>query len=636
MHRIFFQCLAKGVGFSFALAIVLNGGVIQAQGQSAKEADHELPVATSGVLTEYVSRMAPNSESLKFQTLGAAAWQPTPIAGMSGAQDSEEERWFALAKLALVSGCVFYWLRCLSISSTIIRSNALAGSNSVKSNPWQTRLFVTGLAGVGMALILPAAVWGMSVLVGATVMPYALFARSQNRLKRKSATRLSYLPILGNSLETPVDFEPLEIENRKGGKEPAEKAQTSSIQLFAKSAFRNGSPGLSQHEKTSPALQYVNSMISRAIASNATDIHINTRPSHVEVKQRVDGVLESLPDLQLEAGLAVINILKVLSEISIADRRRSQDGSFLVAADNRQLGLRVASQGTQSGEKLSLRILDPLKSSTNLRSLGMPAGMEKRLVDQLQQRHGLILFVGATGAGKSTTACASLQSIDTTTRNVVSIEDPIEYQIPTIDQIEVNLKSGQTFESALRSVLRLDADVIFVGEIRDAETAKVALQAAQSGQLVLATMHATNAVGGFQRLADLTGDTNGVASTVRAIVAQTLVRKLCPKCRTEYAPDELTANTVGASPSESLYRSNTELQLVCASCNGRRFMRRTGVYELVEVGPEMRELVRNQISSARLTEAAEGTGMIPLREQATTLVRDGVISLNELDRVLGE
>ncbi|HBE70101.1 MAG TPA: type II/IV secretion system protein, partial [Planctomycetaceae bacterium] len=383
------------------------------------------------------------------------------------------------------------------------------------------------------------------------------------------------------------------------------------------------------------AFQYVLSTISKAVASNATDLHINTRTKTVEIKQRIDGTLAPLAELPISLGASVINIFKIMSELSIADKRRSQDGSFLADVGDRRLSFRVSTQATQTGEKLSIRILDPSSIFADLSSLGMPEQVRERCQRQLTQKHGLILFVGATGAGKSTTACAALQRIDTTIKNIVSIEDPIEYQIPNVDQVEVNLKAGQTFETALRSILRLDADVVFIGEIRDAETAKIAVQAAQTGQLVLATMHATDSVGGFQRLSDLVGDPTAVASTVRAIVAQTLVRKLCPTCKIEYNADDEIAGEVGVTPEASLYRSNTELVLKCPVCEGRRFMRRTAVYEITEATPEIRELVRNRASLADLTEAAKQNGLVPIREQAALLVRDGIISMNELNRVLG-
>ena len=617
------------VAFWLLVLLAISGRFAVAQEELSEQSIEGDTADSLVVFASHTSIQATENDSRDFPK--GAMWMLTPLRGMSAAQNSGYDQVYAIAKFTIVVACVFLWLRLMHVSSTSETVDKSGKPDEGIARNWTTRIFLGGLAGISIAMILPATVWAAGILVAATVVPYGIFIRSQKQRLGDAASKLSYLPLVSNRPRQPVVFEAYG---------PAEEAESSppqtSIRLLSKSALRNDNQHLSKSVEKSPAFQYVLSVIDRAVRSSATDLHINSRPNHVEVKQRVDGTLEPLPELPREAGLAVINILKVLSELSIADRRRSQDGSFLVEVNGRRLSFRVSSQGTQSGEKLSIRILDPSKSSTRLRSLGMPAAIEESLEKQLLQRHGLILFVGATGAGKSTTACAALQLIDSTTRNVVSIEDPIEYQIPSIDQIEVNLKAGQTFESALRSVLRLDADVIFVGEIRDAETAKIALQAAQTGQLVLATMHATGAVGGFQRFANLTGDPTGVASAVRAVVAQTLMRKLCPKCRTEYSPDEDVANTVGSGADESLFRSNTELKLLCPTCNGRKFMRRTAVYELVEANSELRELVREQASQAQLTEAAVRQGMIPIRDHGTTLVREGVISVNELNRVLGE
>lgn len=631
----FHPLLAIGLSFALSLTVACGTGLCQEQlsaprSESAQVADDAQAVADEA--TTPVSYTPNASGEINFPHFDSENWYWTPIDSLRSVPNSSYELTFGLVKLALTVACVFWWLHCLKVSSSVSDSRVSAKEQLDSRTNWTTRLFICGLAGICFAVILPSTAISAGVMIVATGVPYTLFVNAQNRLQDSSAPRLSYFPRVPKQTSSPVVFD--EVKASLDGDSPP---LNTSIRFIGKSSSTGQSHfGLSRSVEDSQAFQYVLAMIAKAVASCATDLHINSRTHHVEVRQRVDGTLEPLPDLPRENGLAVINILKVVSELSIADRKKSQDGSFQVEVDGRQLSFRVSSQGTQSGEKLSIRILDPSKSSTRLRALGMPIAIEESIERQLQNRHGLVLFVGATGAGKSTTACAALQMIDSSRKNIVSIEDPVEYQIPSIDQIEVNLKAGQTFQSALRSVLRLDADVIFVGEIRDAETAKIALQAAQAGQLVLATMHATDSVGGFQRLSDLTGDPTGVASAVRAIVAQTLVRKLCPTCRTEYSPDAHTATTVGSDSNESLYRSSTELVLHCPTCDGRRFVRRTGVYELTEVTSEMRGLIRDEVSQSELSAAAQRGGMIPLRDHAATLVREGVISLNELNRVLGD
>ncbi|GAB5405468.1 MAG: hypothetical protein Aurels2KO_36990 [Aureliella sp.] len=568
------------------------------------------------------------AEPVEFPTLRTFGVFSYPTAAMYSWQDSVPNRIFALAKFCVVLLAAFVWLSCLRVVANETVQQSVRAEHRSANSRWAWGLLVAGFLSLMLALVLPASAPAAIALVAGVTVPYSMFVSWQNSHQQETAPKLGWLPLLPKAVESKPVFEAIESTG-----DP--EAAPVPIRFVGKSALRESSGGLSQSVEDSPAFQYVLSTISKAVASNATDLHVNTRVKGVEIKQRVDGTLSSLAELPLSLGSSVINIFKVMSELSIADRRRSQDGSFLVDVGERRLSFRVSSQATQAGEKLSIRILDPSNAFTDLASLGMPEAVQTRCERQLTQKHGLLLFAGATGAGKSTTACAAVQMIDTSIKNIVSIEDPIEYQIPSVDQIEVNLRGGQTFESALRSVLRLDADVIFIGEIRDSQTAKIAVQAAQTGQLVIATMHATDSVGGFQRLADLTGDATAVASTVRAIVAQTLVRKLCPRCRIEYAADDTVAGEFGTQPEASLYRSNTEMQIICPVCDGRRFMRRTAVYEITEATPEIRELVRKQAPLTKIAEASKRAGMVPLREQASLLVKDGTISINELNRVFG-
>ncbi|MCR9295088.1 MAG: GspE/PulE family protein [bacterium] len=618
-----------GIILATSLLLSARGGLSQEFATSAPTSESLAAAASTN--SDSVTQAVTSSASQEFPRLENPRMLLSPVASWV-IKEGEFEWLFGLAKLGLIVAAVFWWLHCMHISSSDLAAQGMEARDGRQSKLWTLRLFGSGLLGIGIAMILPAYAWAAAILIAAMVIPYEIFVSWHNRQLGEAAPQLGILPMLPQlDSQSPV-FEPyLPAATGEGAPESPR-----TIRIVGKSSLRGGGMAASETVESSPAFQFVLSIIERAVVSSATDLHINSRSNRVEVKQRVDGTLEPLQELPLDAGLAVINVLKVLSELSIADRRRSQDGSFLVDVDNRRLSFRVSSQGTQSGEKLSIRILDPAKSFTSLASLGMPLPIVERLTSQLEQRHGLVLFVGATGAGKSTTGCAALQTIDTSEKNVVSIEDPIEYQIPSIDQIEVNYRAGQTFQSALRSVLRLDADVIFIGEIRDSETAKIAIQAALTGQLVLATMHAADSVGAFQRLSDLTGDPTGVAATVRAVIAQALVRKLCPECRTEYAADESTATTIGTSASASLYRSSTNLVLHCPVCDGRRFMRRTAIYELTEVNPEIRELVRSQGSLAQIADAAQRAGMVPLREHALQLVREGIISINEMKRVLGE
>ena len=364
---------------------------------------------------------------------------------------------------------------------------------------------------------------------------------------------------------------------------------------------------------------------------------MSTKDTEVTIRLRIDGELVSLDPLPIVLGKSVINVFKVLCDLNIADKRRSQDGSFRAEVDGRRLSFRVSAQGTNTGEKLSIRILDPAHNFSTFSALGMTEPIQDRLTAALNRKNGLILFVGATGAGKSTTAYAALRTFDAGERNIVTIEDPIEYSIPSIDQIEVNTRAGQTFQSGLRSLLRQDADIVLIGEIRDAETARIACQAATTGQLVLATLHANDSVSATFRMLDLGSDRHSVSASLRAVVTQQLIRKLCPNCWIAYTPDEeLRKNLALGDFQGELFRSPDPLENTCVNCNGRGFLRRTGIFELLEVTQPIRDLIRDNAGASEITSAARSNGMTTLRDDGVRLVREGIISVQDFFRFVDD
>lgn len=592
------------------------GGQLVAQSQAAKS---QSQAAQSQAV----------ETSMSFPSVQELGFSGVPLFLYNPVESGSEPGYFALAKVAVVSIFVLLWLRALQICAVHEESNAISNTS------WTPRIFGIGLAGIVLAIILPAYVPGAAILLASTMLPFLQYAtwRSRHSPVPNDAFKLRSFFSTQASRRQPITFS----VQPEFALSDAIASSGSSVQLIGKSpqAIENNF-GFSRGAQSSEAFQGAISLIDYAVASRATDLHITTKSDHLELKQRIDGSLISLGKLPLELGRAVINVFKVMCDMNIADRRRSQDGSFLADINQRRLSFRVSAQGTHTGEKLSIRILDPAKTFSDLASLGMQPEMVRQFGDQLGRAHGLILIVGTTGAGKSTTACAALQSLDSETRNIVSIEDPIEYQMPSVDQIEVNHRAGQTFQSALRSVLRLDADVIFIGEIRDEETAKIACQAAQAGQLVVATMHANDSVSGTIRLAELGMDLQTVTASLRAVLAQSLVRKLCPECREAYTVDAEVLERMGLSGFEGqLYRSPNPSTSACSHCDGRGFLRRTGLYELTEIDQTISELLHQRAPIGSIAAAAKANGMTTLKEEALRLIREGVISIEEMQRACG-
>lgn len=611
------------------LTMLLLLGVSQAGAQQTDAASAAAPAApaapddNSFEVTHASSRLILQNA---FPRLKDFVYSNPPVSVYSPVEQKSEKYVFGIAKLSLVVAAILLWLKGLQ----------LYASNRDDSAPAQSRmfkLFLIGMVGIMMGLFLPAYLPGLGLLLVTSSFPLWLYSRHSHRNSGPSASVTSQSPIF----HAVVDGGPDAVAPNAFLAGQKVNTEHATIQLIGKSPLAlESNNGISRGAQAAPAFQHVLALIDHAVFSRATDLHVSAKTTQVELRQRVDGSLISLGVLPLELGYSLINVFKVMSDLNIADRRRSQDGSFLADVNNRRLSFRVSSQGTQTGETLSIRILDPAKSFCDLSTIGMSPTIKKRFSTLLQRNNGLILFAGTTGAGKSTAACASLQTIDSTTRSIVSIEDPIEYQIPGVDQIEVNIRAGQTFQSALRSVLRLDADVIFIGEVRDEETAKIACRAAQAGQLVLATLHANDAVSGAIRLLELGLDPQSIANSLRAVVAQSLVRKLCVDCRQAYTPDASLLEQLGIPGFEGeLYRSPDPSLNDCPVCDRRGFIRRTGVFELLEITPPVRDLIHSRAPSSQMSQVARENGMSFLREDGVRLVREGIISVEELERVMG-
>lgn len=536
---------------------------------------------------------------------------------------------FAWIKFAIIVLALLIWLRMMRLFVDDVSKLQL------QADSWGLAIFGVGLAGIITAILLPAYLLGACVLVATCGFPFWRFVHWRNSQVGEQTPRLGWEYLFTS---TDIPFHALPDAEFELPFASANGASAIKITMVGKSfSDRVMNAGSQGDGESLSGFQMTLALLGHAIGQRATDVHVGTKDEQVMVRLRIDGELFQLDPLDVERGLAVINVLKVLSDLNIADKRRSQDGSFRADVDGRRLCFRVSSQGTNTGEKLSIRILDPAANFSTFAALGLTGPMQERLEVMLNRNSGLILFGGATGAGKSTTAYAAIRHIDCGERNIVTIEDPIEYSLPSIDQIEVRSRLGQTFEAGLRSVLRQDADVVLVGEIRDEETARVACQAATTGQLVLSTLHATDAISTVTRLADLGVDSHHIAAALRGAVSQRLIRKLCTECRIAFKPDNDVLSKLRLFDFQGeLYQSPDPLTNPCVHCHSRGFIGRVGIFEFLEVTPTIRELIYDQADATSIAVVAQENGMTTLWDDGLRLVRDGIISPTQFHRALDE
>ena len=410
-----------------------------------------------------------------------------------------------------------------------------------------------------------------------------------------------------------------------------------SVVLLKKEGGVYGSRDASGLDKeTSKAISTVKDVLGDAIDCRATDIHMEPRASEVQLRFRVDGLLQQDRMIDHATGRAVVSAIKVLADMDIAERRLPQDGTFAVLAGEQRFEVRVGSIPGKHGEKLAIRLLDPgggvLRGG--LGDLGFRDAILPQVREIVNRPYGMFIVCGPTGSGKTTTAYGAISEIDGFVRNIVTIEDPVEYQLDNVSQTAVNNAAGLTFPKILRSVLRQDPDVILVGEIRDKETAEIAMQAALTGHFVFTTLHANDAPTTVARLIEIGIDATMIQSAVTAVLAQRLLRVLCSSCKVKYAPtpDELRRYGIPGDKVKRLYRANPN---GCKDCNGRGYRGRTGVYELMLMGSEIRQLLVGRPSEATIRAAAERQGMKTLRREAIYKVVMGVTSLEEVDRGVG-
>jgi type IV pilus assembly protein PilB len=380
-----------------------------------------------------------------------------------------------------------------------------------------------------------------------------------------------------------------------------------------------------------PVVQVVSLVVTQALRDRASDIHIESSDSRVRVRFRIDGVLHEVLSLPVEMGPAIASRIKVLAGMNIVERRRPQDGQLTMDVDGRSIDIRVATSGTVTGEKVVMRLLDKSKPLFRIDQLGMTAETQVKYASLVSAPYGMVVCAGPTGCGKTTSLYATLSELDSAERNIMTIEDPVEYRFPTINQIQINEQAGVSFAAGLKAILRQDPDIVLVGEVRDPETARIAVQSALTGHFVLSSLHATDSTSALHRFLDMQIEPFLIASAVSGVLSQRLVRRICDQCRRPYQPtvEELRfyEESGGLTPIKGFFRGEG-----CTFCAQTGYSDRIGVYELMVMTSEMRQLIVERPSHQAIRDLAIAQGTTTLRTEAARMIGDGVTTIAEIVR----
>ncbi len=378
-----------------------------------------------------------------------------------------------------------------------------------------------------------------------------------------------------------------------------------------------------------PIIKLVNIMIAQAVREGASDIHVEPEEEVVRIRYRVDGIMRDAmsPPKNLHAG--VTSRIKIMADLDIAERRIPQDGRIRMRVGEHSIDIRLSTLPTVHGEKMVMRILDKQSVLLGLDDLGFEADTRMKFENLIRKPYGLLLVTGPTGSGKTTTLYAALHSINSRDKNIVTVEDPVEYQLKGINQVQVNLKVGVTFGGGLRAILRQDPDVIMIGEIRDRETATIAVQAALTGHLVLSTLHTNDAPSAIARLMDIGVEPFLISSSLTGVLAQRLVRKVCPNCQSSYNPDADLLKVLGLQGKKLKFVNGTG----CQECRGTGYLGRVGLFELLPMDEKIRQMTVARASAAQIRSHARGAGFRQLREDGLVKAIGGGTTLEEVIRV---
>lgn len=502
----------------------------------------------------------------------------------------------------------------------------------VRPEFWNSLMLVGGVLGCLASLTVPVPFGGVGLALLTMGSPLGMYIRERNGVVPESAKVMTR-----KHIKTWTRRQLARIGIHLGTKQEVEKVSGPPIVFVGKTKTGKRDEKTSRAVEQSKGYIAARELVYDSIMRRCTDIHLEPKEDELQVRLRIDGIMYPTEPFDRAVGDAIVNIFKVLSAMDITEKRRPQDGSFGALVESREIDFRVATQGTRFGEKMSLRILDQSNSVKNLEQLGMRKQLQESIEKIIHQPHGLFLSCGPTGAGKSTTLYAALSSLDSNELNIITIEDPVEYKMENVNQIEINTKAGQTFGGSLRSVLRQDPDVVMIGEIRDEETAKVACQAANTGHMVFSTIHANDSITALFRLIDLGVEPFMLSSSISAILAQRLGRKLCPHCKEAYKPNPEFLKQAGLSADKvkELFRPHEDKSGDrCTHCSGMGYMGRIGVFELLVVNERMREMIRETESLTAIRAEARKAGMLTMMEEGVRLVVRGVTSVDEVLRVV--
>lgn len=504
-----------------------------------------------------------------------------------------------------------------------------ADAESVRENPnlWNLLFLSVGIFSFCIAWLLPYPALSVGIfllLVGGAYTTYVVVRNARVPYEDKVWTT-AHIYGLYRSLLSQLGMRAYSKAAEKQSKREVTQVPVTLIGGDGSRQESDAVPG-----KSGSALQAVKYLIYEAVQNRVTDIHLEPKGSSVAVRYRIDGILHNTEPLPRDLGISTISSIKVLSTMDISERRRPQDGSFSAELPGKTVDVRVATNPSVEGERMMMRVLDRSSGLLSVTSLGMTKRMQQDLLKFTASPNGMMIVTGPTGHGKTTTLYALLNKIDAFQRNVVTIEDPVEYRLENISQTAINPKAGITFAGSLRSMLRQDPDVILVGEIRDQETADIGMRAAMTGHLVFSTVHANDAVSVIFRLLDLGIEPYLISSAITCILSQRLVRVLCNNCKAPYRPKREFLEKAGlpADRVEVLYKP-----VGCERCQGTGFYGRTAIFEYLTFNDELRDMIRSNPSVTQLYRSARKSGMRTIEENGLLCVARGVTSVKELLRV---
>jgi type II secretory ATPase GspE/PulE/Tfp pilus assembly ATPase PilB-like protein len=506
--------------------------------------------------------------------------------------------------------------------------------NNTRFELWNSAIFFSGLLGLALIWAIPIYPISLTLLLLSYFVPLFtyIYVRNQTVPDEDKVLTPYHLGELANG-----------VLNRIGMRGLFNRGDTGTDRSGPPIEFIGKSQGMSKVDPSrvaqaeeSRSYMSAKELVYDAVLRRSTDIHFEPTPEQVAIRYRIDGILHAAEPFDRATGDAVINVFKVLSALDISEKRKPQDGSFGAKLEGRELEFRVATSGSKSGEKMVMRILDNAAGVSRIDDAGLRPKLAQEIRALVTQPHGMFLCCGPTGSGKTTTLYACLREIDRFQKNIITVEDPIEYHLDNITQMEINTKSGQTFAGSLRSILRQDPDVIMIGEIRDQETATIACQAATTGHMVFSTVHANDTVTALFRLLDLGVEPFMIASALTAVLGQRLVRVLCENCKEPYKPkpEFLKKANLPADKVDVFYRRPAEPQEVCPQCGGTGYLGRTGIFELLVITEPMRDMIRENPSINAIKAEARKNGMIYLQEDGLRQVIQGKTSIDELLRVV--